>query len=530
MDSSNVRVEGDRLVVTFDQFDLDAYQLFIKTKKIPEKQIDFDWETDRYTVSAPARFAPLLGIMAPVIAGADVPIADHLFDYQRWAVAMALDAKRFAIWCDTGLGKGPMGLEWCRQVIARTGGRVLYLTHPAIIPQMLREAERFYGDTLPITRIESRDELGPWCRLPGSGLAITNYQKFIPKRGEPEVVSDLTYLAGVCADESSVLKTGGGVIKWALIKSARGIPYKLSLTATPAPNDAMEYASQAAFLETLRHENEILWTYFTRDKYGNWEVKAHAREAYYRFLATWSLYMRDPKAFGFGDILATLPPPEIHEERISITDEQRYEMTAILAESGSGMFADDRLGVVPRSKLSQIARGFRYNRDGSIDRIESRKPGRVAEIATGEITAGNQVIVWTAFDEEAEILAELIPGAAILTGSMSEKARIETMEGFRAGEIRCLISKPALIGYGLNLQFVRSMVFSGFDDSFERVYQAIRRAYRFGQTETVRVWFPYVPELEGLVFTNIRQKEQRFMEEVAIQERHYREALQEVAA
>lgn len=82
-----------------------------------------------------------------------------------------------------------------------------------------------------------------------------------------------------------------------------------------------------------------------------------------------------------------------------------------------------------------------------------------------------------------------------------------------------------MLGYGLNLQFVTSMVFSGFDDSFERAYQAVRRAYRYGQTKPVRVWWPYVPELEGLVFGNIRTKEARFLEEVAAQEAEYRKAL-----
>jgi len=528
--SDAVTISGDSLTVTFDRFDIDEYTLFLRTKKLPESRIEYDWETDRYTMTAPARFAPMLGIEAPVVAGQVLPLAGHLFDYQQWALTMALAAKRFAIWCDTGLGKGPMGLEWCRQVMLRTNGRVLYLTHPAIIPQMIREAERFYGDNLPLERIDSRDDLSAWCRGETPAVGITNYQKFIPKRGEPEVLSDLRYCTGICADESSVLKTGGGVIKWALIKSARGIPYKLSLTATPAPNDAMEYASQASFLETLRHENEILWTYFTRDKYGEWTVKPHARPAYYRFLASWSLYMRDPAAFGFGDILATLPPPEIFEERIEMTGEQAELRMGILAEHGAGMFGDDKLGVVPRAKLAQLARGFLYEDGGkTIRRVASHKPRRVAAIATAALKHG-PVLIWTAFDAEATILAEYLPGAAILTGSMSDAVREQTLARFRDGEITILISKPQLIGYGLNLQFVRGMVFSGFDDSFERMYQAIRRAYRFGQTETVRVWTPYVPELEGLIFTNVREKERRFMDEVAQQERHYRDALQEAAA
>lgn len=96
---------------------------------------------------------------------------------------------------------------------------------------------------------------------------------------------------------------------------------------------------------------------------------------------------------------------------------------------------------------------------------------------------------------------------------------------FRSGALRVLISKPQLIGYGLNLQHCRSMVFSGIDDSFERRYQAERRAVRFGQTETVRVHEPYIPELEGMMFGNVARKEQRFLDDVAQQERWYRQAL-----
>ncbi|MHB8409868.1 MAG: hypothetical protein ACYDHY_17575 [Acidiferrobacterales bacterium] len=35
----------------------------------------------------------------------------------------------------------------------------------------------------------------------------------------------------------------------------------------------------APFLEKLRTEGEILWTFFTRNKRGEWTVKPHARTA-----------------------------------------------------------------------------------------------------------------------------------------------------------------------------------------------------------------------------------------------------------
>lgn len=525
--SATIAVDGQLASVSFNRFDLDAYATFLRAKALPESQVSYDWKTDTYTLTTPARFADRLGADIVVTHGASLPIANHLFDYQRWALNLALDARRFALWLDTGLGKTAVYLEWARQVQALTGGRVLILAPLAVIPQTIREADRFYGDGMPITHLRTRDDLIAWCS-DGNGVGICNYEKFIPG-----VIPELRLLAGLVADESSVLRTGGGKIKWNLIKSARGIEYKLSCTATPAPNEAMEYASQAAFLEKLRSEGDILWTWFTRDKYGEWTVKPHARDAFYRFMASWSLYLRNPATFGFGDILSTLPDPVITEERIELTDEQRKHLSETLIETGTGLFVRERISVTVRQKLSQIARGFVYHGKGSartVERFPSHKMTRVADSIRESLEAGRgPVLVWTTFDEEALIISELLQGVShtTLDGRMDEDARLAALDRFRSGELSVLISKPQLIGYGLNLQFVRSMVFAGFDDSFERMYQAVRRAYRFGQRETVYVHVPYVPELEGMIYDNINQKETRFLEEVAAQEVCYRIALRE---
>jgi hypothetical protein len=342
---------------------------------------------------------------------------------------------------------------------------------------------------------------------------------------------ELRHLVGLVADESSILKTGGGKIKWNLIKSARGIPFKLSCTATPAPNEAMEYASQAAFLEKLRTEGEILWTYFTKTDSG-YVIKPHARKAFYAFMASWSLYMRDPARFGFADILSTLPPAEHHEYRLPITDEQRALRDEIIVRKGGGLFDDDRLGVKERMQMAQAARGFLYVGSKKARYIDSVKPGKVAELVLDDIGTGRQVLVWTVFDEEGAIIERQLGqgrrfDVGVLHGSQSENQRADLLERFRDGDLDVLISKPQLIGYGLNLQHCRSMVFSGIDDSFERRYQAERRAVRFGQTETVRVHEPYIPELEGMMFGNVARKEQRFLDDVAAQEHWYRDALAE---
>jgi hypothetical protein len=525
-----VTVDGTRASVRFDRFDLDSYRLFLRAKGLPESLVEYDEESCSYVVSTDARFAPLLDETIAAPAREELPLAGHLFDYQRFIVGQALAARRYACWADTGLGKTAIFLEWARQVRDRTGRRVLILSPLQVIEQTRSEWEHFYPGETSIARALDRESLAAWCEDPGADIAITNYEKLIPG-----VLPELRRLGGIVADESSILKTGGGTIKWNLIKSARGVEFKLSCTATPAPNEPMEYASQAAFLEKLRSEGEILWTFFQRDARGVWQVKPHAREAFYRFMASWSIYLRDPARFGFADILSSLPPPVMHEHRLELTEAQRALADELRVASGRGLF-DERMGVRERSKFAQLARGFVYEGSGpgrAVREVASRKPAVVARLAVDEVRRGRPVIVWTSFDAEGDLIVRRLASeptyagipVALLTGDTPEAEREAIIGRFRTGDVRILVTKPSLVGYGLNFQHCRAMVFSGIDDSFERMYQAIRRAYRYGQTEAVQVHVPVIPELEGLMLDNLHRKQEQFDADTAEQERWYRAAL-----
>jgi superfamily II DNA or RNA helicase len=301
----------------------------------------------------------------------------------------------------------------------------------------------------------------------------------------------------------------------------------------------MEYASQAAFLEKLRTEGEILWTFFTRDKKGNWRIKPHAREGFYRFMASWSIYLRNPAHYGWADNLSKIPAPEFHEHKIAPTDEQMTAAMSLFHDAGAGLLGDSSLGVVQRGKLSQIAKGFRYDTaEGSKKKhgtpIRSLKPDVVADLICSEAAAGLQVLVWTVFDEETRIVAERLQGRgvnfAVLDGSLKESARLEILERFRRGELEALISKASLLGFGMNFQHVGAMIFSGWDDSYERFYQAIKRAFRYGQTKSVQVHIPFIPELEGPILENILRKKVNFEADAEEQERYYKIALEGMAA
>lgn len=526
---NSASIIGDDVRAVFSApWDLSGHDLFLKSKRLPEARCDFDRVNDSYTITAPARFAHFLGLTPPQVQAHSLPLASHLFDYQAWIVQVALRAKRFAIWADCGLGKTPMALEWARQVSHKTGfGRVAILAPKQLFNQWGEETRKFYGADMSLLIIRSRDEFVAWCKgelKPEETYAIASHHLFVDGP-----IPELRNCAGVVLEESSILKGGGGVIKWNLIKSCRGIEYKLSCTATPAPNDTIEYASQASFLEKLRNEGEILWTFFVRDpKTQEWKVRPHAKEAFYRFMSAWSIYLRRPSAYGFEDKF-NLPEPEIIEHKVKPAGEQLSEAVRFARRNGE-LLNDEKLGVTARSKLSQIAKGFIYQDDKSPRRVVSLKPGIVAQLIAAAVRDGRSPLCWTVFDEESEIIMEHlqdlgVEGVESLHGKDSETERERKLEAYRHGQCKGLVSKARLLGYGMNFQFCSSMVFSGFDDSFEQFYQAVRRAHRYGATERLTVHVPYIASLESHMWNNLLRKKNQWEADISTQELNYATAM-----
>ena len=71
---------------------------------------------------------------------------------------------------------------------------------------------------------------------------------------------------------------------------------------------------------------------------------------------------------------------------------------------------------------------------------------------------------------------------------------------------RVLVSKAAIFGWGLNFQSCHQVIFVGLSHSYEQYYQAIRRCWRFGQTQPVQCHVVY-DWAEGTVIENIRRKD-----------------------
>lgn len=389
-------------------------------------------------------------------------LPESLFDFQRAIVAWAVGRGKAAIFADTGLGKTAMQIAWADQVCRHTGGQVLILAPLCVAQQTVREASRMGVDGVRYVRTKALTI--------GTRIVVTNY----------EMMGHLDGIdwAGIILDESSILKSFTGKIRNDLIQTFSHTPYRLSCTATPSPNDYMELGSQSEFIGAMSRV-EMLAQFFTHDggDTSKWRLKGHGKTRFWEWLASWAVYIRSPSDIGFDGSRYILPPLRMHQLTV-----------------GSSFIPEGELFTVVAQTLSDRRAAKRSSLD---DRVK-----KTADIVNGNL---DYWIVWCHLNDESEALVRAIPDSIEVTGSLPQEEKESRILAFARGETRVIVSKPSIMGWGLNLQHCSKMCFVGMDDSYESYYQAIRRCYRFGQTKPVDVYF-VVSEGEGAIQKNLERK------------------------
>jgi hypothetical protein len=380
----------------------------------------------------------------------------YLHPWQRRIVAWAVQTGRAALWEDTGLGKTLQQLEWARL----SGNRSLIVAPLAVCQQTIREAAKI-GLSVDYARGDDQAE--------GPGIWITNYEmalRFDPAR-----------IDAVVLDEASILKQSDGKTRTALIRHFASTPRRLACTATPAPNDPEELTNQAEFLGVTTRVN-MLATYFVHDQDG-WRTKGHARGPMFRWMSSWAVAIRRPSDLGYPDDGYDLPGLVITPHLLDVD-----------AVPEGQLFATDLGGVGGRAAIRKATLDARCERAAQLVAAEPDEPW----------------ILWCGLNAEADALTAAIPSAVNVHGALSPEQKADAFLGFADGTIRVLITKPAIASFGMNWQHCARMAFVGLSDSFEAYYQAIRRAYRYGQRREVHAHI-VLSELESQIASNIARKE-----------------------
>lgn len=381
------------------------------------------------------------------------------FGFQKDIIKWSLKKGRAAIFADCGLGKTLMQLEWSKQVYKHTSGNVLILAPLAVSKQTKNEGKKFEYE---VTICGSQQDVK-------NGINITNYEKLHK--------FDLSQFTGIVLDESSILKSFSGKIRTEIINYCSSVPYKLACTATPAPNDYMELGNHAEFLNVMSR-NEMLSMFFIHDG-GNtsqWRLKGHAQEKFWEWVSSWAVVIQKPSDLGYADNNFKLP--ELNIQQITVRNNESYD-----------------------TLIPMVAETLQERRTARKSSLENRV-NKAAELANN---SDEQWLIWCDFNDESKALSKAISNSVEVTGSDTDDFKTNSMIDFSNKNIKALVTKPKIAGFGMNWQNCHNIIFCGLSDSYEQFYQAVRRCWRFGQIEKVNVYV-IIGVKETAVLNNIKRK------------------------
>lgn len=386
-----------------------------------------------------------------------------LFPFQKFVVQRALKAGKYALFEDCGMGKTFQQLEFAYQVAMKEFGPVLILCPLAVSRQTIAEGVKMGYEVIKY----DGEAFGPQ-------IYITNYEQL-------ENI-DCSQFAGVVLDESSIIKSFDGATRNLILDKFAATKFKLACTATPSPNDPMELGNHAEFLGVMKY-TEMLAMYFVHDASdtSKWRLKGHAEAPFYAWIATWAVMIANPSDIGFEMDGYNLPPLNIQEIEIATEKRENGLLFNDNAVSATNHNAELRITILPR-----------------------------LEAAAELVNASDQPwIVWVKQNEEDAAICKMIDGSVSVKGSDRPDQKESRLIGFANDEFRVLVTKPKIAQFGLNYQNCSNQIFVAPDFSFEGLYQAIRRSYRFGQKNEVNIYLVVTDTMEN-ISNALKRKQSQF--------------------
>ena len=370
------------------------------------------------------------------------PFHEALRPDQRDVTGFCLRQGRAAIFGDTGTGKSLNELEWCEQAAHATNGYALILTPLAVAKQFEREAQKFGYDARVV---RSREDVR-------AGINVCNYDRLDLLNADA--------FGAVALDESSILKSFNGRTTAKLMAAFKDTPFRLCATATPAPNDHMELGQHSQFLGVM-DSNEMLARWFVSDQteMGRYRLKKHGVTDFWDWVASWARCYETPADLGYDIPGFVLPELKII----------RHQAMGDVRPPSGALFLED----LSATNIHDVKR-----------QTAKTRAEKVAELIDAE--PDEQWLIFCDTDYEAVELRSVLPGAIEVKGSMPPELKERNIERFLQDRVH-MISKPSIMGMGLNLQHVARMAYVGRTFSYESYYQSVRRCWRYGQKRPVYV-------------------------------------------
>lgn len=432
------------------------------------------------------------------------PAHPTLFPHQRDIASWMVRGGQRACFAAFGLGKTRIHLqvakwvtEFCKEgkylIIAPLGVRREFITEQG--PELGMTDITYVRNDVDVNHCESR-------------IVITNYERV----RDGDITIDSRFI-GVGLDEASVLRSYGSKTYQTFLdlftagkNGRKGIRFRFVFTATPSPNKHKELIHYGGFLGVM-DTGEALTRFFKRNstQANDLTLYPHMEEQFWRWLATWAVFMQKPSDLGYSDDGYDLPPLKVNWRCVSVDHKKAWEIYDNWGQSQ--LFLDKTSGLRDNAKVK---------RETMIVRVDKAKEIMLAKYLTDQYgwdttkmmleRPEEHFILWHDLEDERRLIEKAIPGVKTAYGSQSLPDREEIILGFGRGEFEVLATKPSIAGSGTNLQkHCHRAIFLGSTYKFNDFIQAIHRIYRFQQAHEVVIDVIYT-ESEDPVIATLKKK------------------------
>ena len=378
-------------------------------------------------------------------------IPDCAFDFQAEIIERNTKKGRIADFLDTGLGKTLIQISTAHNIVRHTNKKVLIITPLAVGFQFIKEAfDREITDDIEISKDGKHTKK----------IVICNYERLH--------YFDSSDFEGVLLDESSILKNFDGKIKNSINSFIKKIPYRLLSTATPSPNDFIELGTSSEALGYMGYM-DMLGKFFKnnqndtggRNNIGNkFYLKPHAETDFFSWVNQWAIMCKMPSDLGYSNEKYILPELTINKHIVK-------NQSLIDINGQIQMF----------TPIAKTMTEVRHEQKAT----EEQRCIEAVKLANDKTS-----VYWCNTNNESSLLKSFDSEAVEIIGSQSIDKKEEILKAFADGEIKRLITKAKMTGVGLNWQHCNHSVF--FPTwSYEQMYQAYRRFWRFGQKNDVTI-------------------------------------------
>lgn len=398
---------------------------------------------------------------------------------------------------DAGYGKTRIGIEVMRILQEVVGGKALIVTELGAADTFV-EKDPEVGEGVNLGLVleyvtNQKDALES-----KADIVVTNYERV--RNGE----FDFSGFCAVWLDEGNYIKNMASDTTDALRTQLARVKYKFIATATPSPNEHLELVNYAHALD-ICDRGQILTRFFQRNSVKAGELTIHPQHEadFWLWVSSWCIAITSPTDLGYD--YPGFHLPELHLHWVEVKNEKAID-------AGATKDGQARLFIQSRSGLSEAAKIKRESIDVRVNKAV-------------EITKENpedHFILWHHLEDERKALNNAFKGNAgygDMYGSQKWEVREKRIIDFTKGNLQYLATKPEISGVGCNFQkHCHRCIFVGINDSFNDIYQALKRIWRFyNPSSDVHIYLIYTPEEYEIVLNLQRKwKEHNEMRDITI--------------